>query len=104
MSTVEHLIPAHLNLVLSTGTLVALVTILRFAGRVHSTWELFGLVAAYGLVMNTGYALAHESEHGILHPNRTINLWCGVVLMLFSGSVPSHAARPPGASHAESLR
>jgi len=98
MSVREHPIPARLNLTLCAATLAALVTILRSVGRVHSTWAVLGLVAGYGLAMNTGYALAHESEHGILHPNRTINLWCGVVLMLFFPA-PYHLMRQGHLGH-----
>jgi fatty acid desaturase len=98
MNTAEYPIPARLNLTSSAATLVALVAILSLAGRVHSTWALLGLAACYGLVMNTGYALAHESEHGILHPNQTINLWCGVILMLFFPA-PYHLMRQGHLGH-----
>lgn len=98
MNIAEYPIPERLNLVLTTLTLVALVTILGSAGRVHSNWALLALAACYGLVMNTGYALAHESEHGILHSNRRINLWCGVILMLFFPA-PYHLMRQGHLGH-----
>jgi hypothetical protein len=62
VSTAEYPIPAPLNLALSAATLVTLVTILSSAGRVHSAWSLLGLAVCYGLMMNMGYALAHESS------------------------------------------
>jgi fatty acid desaturase len=98
VSTAEYPIPAPLNLALSAATLVTLVTILSSAGRVHSAWSLLGLAVCYGLMMNMGYALAHESEHGILHPNRKINLWCGVILMLFFPA-PYHLMRQGHLGH-----
>jgi fatty acid desaturase len=98
MSAADHPIPARLNLALSAATLAALVTILRLAGRAHGAWALLGLVVCYGLAMNTGYALAHESEHGILHPNRKINLWCGLILMLFFPA-PYHLMRQGHLGH-----
>jgi fatty acid desaturase len=98
MSTVEYPIPARLNLAMSAATLLALIAILVLAGQVHGAWPLFGLSTGYGLAMNTGYALAHESEHGILHPNRKINLWCGVILMLFFPA-PYHLMRQGHLGH-----
>jgi fatty acid desaturase len=94
----SHPIPARLNLVLCAATILTLVTILRFAGRVHDGWALLGLAVCYGLAMNTGYALAHESEHGILHPNRKVNLWAGVILMLFFPA-PYHLMRQGHLGH-----
>ncbi|HEX3685352.1 MAG TPA: fatty acid desaturase [Bryobacteraceae bacterium] len=98
MSGAEYPIPARLNLVLTAITLAGLVTILSMAGTVHSGWALLALAACYGLLMNTGYALVHESEHGILHSNRRINLWCGVILMLFFPA-PYHLIRQGHLGH-----
>ena len=98
MREVEYPIPARLNLALVVATLAALVTILALAGRFHGAWPLLGLAVCYGFAMNTGYALAHESEHGILHPNQNINLWCGVILMLFFPA-PYHLMRQGHLGH-----
>ncbi|MBZ5636160.1 MAG: fatty acid desaturase [Acidobacteriia bacterium] len=98
MNAAEYPIPARLNLAMSFGTLAVLVTILGLAGRVASGWSLFGLAAVYGVVMNTGYALIHESEHGILHPNRKLNMWCGIILTLFFPA-PYHFLRQGHLGH-----
>jgi fatty acid desaturase len=98
MSTVGYPIPARLNLVLTAVTLAALITILGLAGRVHGVAPVLGLAVCYGLLMNTGYALAHESEHGILHPNQKINLWCGVIVLLFFPA-PYHLMRQGHLGH-----
>ncbi len=97
MRAVEYPIPVRLNLALAACVLTVLIAILSMAGRVHG-WTLLGLAIAYGLVMNSGYALAHESEHGILHPNQKVNLWCGVVLMLFFPA-PYHLMRQGHLGH-----
>lgn len=79
----EHAIPGRLNLCIAALQLGALFALLWLAGRVVEWWTL-GLVAlGYGLVMNSAYAMLHEAEHNLLHPNRTINEVVGVVLALF---------------------
>ena len=79
----EHIIPGRLNLFIAALQLGALFALLWLAGRVVEWWSL-GLVAlGYGLVMNSAYAMLHEAEHNILHPNRAINEAVGVVLALF---------------------
>lgn len=98
MSVAEYPIPERLNLALVAATLAVLVAILAMAGRVRSPWMLAALALCYGLAMNTGYALAHESEHGILHPNQRVNLWCGVILMLFFPA-PYHLMRQGHLGH-----
>ena len=98
MNPAKYPIPARLNLVLVAATMAALITILAMAGRLHAAWTLLAVAISYGLVMNTGYALAHESEHGILHPNQKVNLWCGVILMLFFPA-PYHLMRQGHLGH-----
>ena len=44
-----------------------------------SGWRLAAVALAYGLVMNSAYAMLHEAEHGILHPDRRINEIIGAV-------------------------
>jgi fatty acid desaturase len=97
MRAAEYPIPVRLNLVLVGAVLTALVVILSMAGRAHG-WTLAALSICYGLVMNSGYALAHESEHGILHTNQKVNLWSGVILMLFFPA-PYHLMRQGHLGH-----
>src|SRR5580658_8819482 len=33
--------------------------------------------------MNMGYALCHEAEHDIFHPNKTVNDFAGMIITLF---------------------
>jgi fatty acid desaturase len=92
-------IPERTNLILTIGTVAGLTSILFLAGRLHAGgWAALGLAAAYGLLMNTGYALAHESIHGILHKNRRVNLWCGIVVLLFFPA-PYHLIRQGHLGH-----
>ena len=91
-------IPARRNLVLVALTIVFLVTILALTGVFHARWSVAALALAYGIVMNTGYALIHEAEHGVLHPHRGINLWGGVVLALFFPA-PFHLIRQGHLGH-----
>lgn len=98
MNATDYPITARLNVVLSAGTVAILLAILGFAGRVHGPWSLLGLSVLYGVTMNTGYALIHEAEHGILHPNGRINLCCGVILALFF-PVPFHFLRQGHLGH-----
>jgi fatty acid desaturase len=94
----EYPIPQRLNAVLCVGTAVSLAGILALAGRARSGWQVAGLALLYGMAMNLGYALIHEAEHGILHSNRRVNLWCGVVLALFFPA-PFHLLRQGHLGH-----
>lgn len=83
MSSPEFPIPAKLNLLI--GCILASMCVLIFwaAGRVDSWWGILGLAAAYGIVMKIGYALSHEAEHDIFHPDPRVNDLAGSVLTLF---------------------
>ncbi len=93
-----YAIPARLNLVLSAATLSILPTILYLSSKERTVAELIGLAVLYGIFMNTGYALIHEAEHGILHPNRKLNDLCGVVLALLFPA-PFHLIRQGHIGH-----
>ena len=92
-----HPIPQRLNLCLSLVLLCALLALLWAAGRV-SGWGLFAVSIGYGLVMNSAYAMMHEAEHGLLHPNRRINDGTGVLLGLFFPG-PFHLLRQGHIGH-----
>src|SRR5262245_41957127 len=98
MSAAEFPIPGRLNLLLSAGTIVLLIAVIRQAGRVETAWGIAGLSLAYGVLMNTGYALIHEAEHGSLHPQRRVNIWLGVILALFFPA-PFHLIRQGHLGH-----
>jgi fatty acid desaturase len=50
---------------------------------VQSWWAVAGIAVVYGFVMNTGYALCHEAEHDILHPNKMVNDIGGMIVTLY---------------------
>lgn len=83
MSATGYPVPARLNICLAI-VVVSLCTFLLFAaGRVHTWWAVALLAVAYGLVMNTGYALCHEAEHDIFHPSKTVNDIAGAIISVF---------------------
>jgi fatty acid desaturase len=91
-------IPGRLNLVISTLQLVTLLGLLALAGAVDSPWALAGLALAYALVMNSTYAMLHEAEHGLLHPNKMVNETIGALLALFFPA-PFHLLRQGHIGH-----
>jgi len=93
-----YAIPARLNLILSAATLSILLTILFLSSKARTAAELIVLAVLFGIFMNTGYALIHEAEHGILHPNRKLNDLCGVVLALLFPA-PFHLIRQGHIGH-----
>jgi fatty acid desaturase len=91
-------IPARLNLMIAAGQLLALTSLLLLAGRV-AFWPWVPLLAiAYALLMNSGYLMLHEAEHGLLHPHRGINDAFGTLLALFFPA-PFHLLRQGHLGH-----
>jgi fatty acid desaturase len=91
-------IPARLNLGLAGAQLALMLGIFWAAAQVTSWWAVALLSLAYGIVMNSGYALLHEAEHGILHPHRGVNDCVGTVLALFFPA-PFHLIRQGHLGH-----
>lgn len=94
----QYAVPARLNLFLASATLSLLLTFLYLSSKARTPVEIFALALLYGVFMNTGYALIHEAEHGILHPNRRLNNLCGVILALFFPA-PFHLIRQGHIGH-----
>jgi len=94
----EFPIPGRLNLGIAGLQVLVLLGLLAAAGFSSSPWVLAGLAAAYALVMNSAYAMLHEAEHGILHPNRAINDLAGAMLALFFPA-PFHLLRQGHIGH-----
>ena len=91
-------IPARLNLTIAAVQLAALGSILWAAGQVHH-WSWVALLSlAYGIVMNSGYAMLHEAEHNLLHPNPKVNQTVGAILALFFPA-PFHLIRQGHIGH-----
>jgi fatty acid desaturase len=97
-------IPARLNVGIALAQIGIMLGIFRAAGQTTSWWVIALLSFGYGIVMNSGYAMLHEAEHGILHPNRGVNDFIGTVLALFfpakavSGNACSFTAPSPDSS------
>lgn len=91
-------IPKNLNLVIVSAQLAALFAIFRGTAVAIEWWHLLLLAAAFAIVGNSVYATIHEAEHGILHPNSTINDLLGVGMALFFPA-PFHLIRQGHIGH-----
>lgn len=91
-------IPGRLNLSIAAVQLVVLPTILWAAGQVHNWKQVALLSLAYGVVMNSGYAMLHEAEHNLLYPNAVVNQVVGALLALFFPA-PFHLIRQGHIGH-----
>ena len=98
MDNVQFPIPTRVNLFLVALLLAVLPTILLHAGHVESGWSLALLALAYGIVMNSCYALLHEAEHNLFHPNPKVNEIAGILLALFFPA-PFHLLRQGHLGH-----
>ena len=83
MTPRNYPIPGRLNICLAMTVIIGCATLLWASGRVHNWWAIALLALSYGFVMNTGYALCHEAEHDIFHPNKAVNDFWGIVVTLF---------------------
>ncbi|MCX6855587.1 MAG: fatty acid desaturase [Verrucomicrobia bacterium] len=95
--TDSHPIPARLNLVIALSQMIVLLGLLWLSASVEGWW-LLAVALGYGLVMNSAYAMLHEAEHGLLHPDRGVNDLTGVVLALFFPA-PFHLIRQGHIGH-----
>ena len=75
-----------------------MLAMLWAAGRATSWWAVALLALGYGVVMNSGYAMLHEAEHGMLHPHRGLNDAVGTLLALFFPA-PFHLIRQGHIGH-----
>ncbi len=94
----DYPLPSRLNLGIAAAQIAALLAILWGAGKVTGAWPVVALAAAYGVVMNSAYALLHEAEHNLLHPNPRVNDGTGAVLALFFPA-PFHLIRQGHLGH-----
>ncbi len=94
----EFPIPNRLNIAIAGLQIVVLLSLLAFVGKVDSPWAIAGFAISYALVMNSGYAMLHEAEHGLLHSRRWINETAGAVLALFFPA-PFHLLRQGHIGH-----
>lgn len=85
-------LPARLNLAIVAAQVIALITILVTVARAGNWGAVAALAVAYAVVMNSAYAMLHEAQHNLLHPDRVVNETCGVLLALFFPA-PFHLMR-----------
>ena len=52
---------------------IAFVVCCWLCARATSWWHVAGLAGAMAVLGNSVYAIVHEAEHGMLHPNRRVN-------------------------------
>jgi fatty acid desaturase len=93
-----HAIPEKTNLAIAGAQLAVLPTILWAAGQVVQGWQLLLLALAYGVAMNSAYAMLHEAEHNLLHPDPALNQTLGALLALFFPA-PFHLIRQGHIGH-----
>jgi fatty acid desaturase len=98
MSTSNYPIPYRLNLFIALVQLAVLLSIFWMSSFVGNWWGVLLLSLAYGITMNSGYAMLHEAEHNLLHPNPRVNDAVGVVLALFFPA-PFHLIRQGHIGH-----
>ena len=90
-------IPVRLNLSL-TLLLVGSLTALLYAAAQTTGLTLAAVALSWALLMNTAYAMLHEAEHHLLHPNRFLNDSAGALLALFFPA-PFHLLRQGHIGH-----
>lgn len=98
MKSRTYRIPGGTNLVIACVQLAVLPSILWAAGQEVPWWGLLLLSLAYGIAMNSAYAMLHEAEHNLLHPNPTLNQTMGSLLALFFPA-PFHLIRQGHIGH-----
>jgi fatty acid desaturase len=91
-------IPGALNLALAALQVALLLAILWAAGRVEGWLAVAALSVAYGVVRNSAYAMLHEGEHNLLHPDRRVNHGVATLLALFFPA-PFHLIRQGHIGH-----
>jgi fatty acid desaturase len=91
-------IPQRLNLVIMAGQLAGIGWCVRAAARVHGGLELALLACAFGVLMNSVYAIIHEADHRMLFSHRRLNDAAGILMSLFFPA-PFHLLRQGHLGH-----
>ena len=76
----------------------AIALCISFAAQPLGGWGLLALAAAFGVVMNSVYAIIHEADHGMLFDNRSLNDAGGVLMSMFFPA-PFHLLRQGHLGH-----
>ena len=93
-----HRIPAALNGLIIALQLTAIAGCLWIAATPLTTPGVLALAAAFGVVMNSVYAIIHEADHGMLFTNRRLNDVGGILMSLFFPA-PFHLLRQGHLGH-----
>ena len=96
--TAAHPIPSVLNIRIIVAQVAALAGCFWAAAHVHQWWVILGLCVAFGMLMNSVYAIIHEAEHGMLFANRAANEIAGMLMALFFPA-PFHLLRQGHIGH-----
>src|SRR4051794_2890516 len=99
--TAEHAafpIPGRLNLCIAAMQVVAFGACCWLCARATSWWHVAALAGVMAVLGNSVYAIVHEAEHGMLHPNRRVNEFVGVVMSLVFPA-PFHLIRQGHIGH-----
>ena len=82
-AALKQSIPGKLNLVIAVLAGAGCLALITAACRTQSYWMLAGYALLFSYLNNTIFALLHEAEHKILHPDEAVNEWVGRVLGAF---------------------
>jgi fatty acid desaturase len=91
-------IPVRRNLCIIVVEVGLFFAIVQGAARVDAWWQVALLALAFAVVGNAIYAVIHEAEHGMLHPDRRINDWLGASLAVLFPA-PYHLIRQGHLGH-----
>jgi fatty acid desaturase len=94
----RHRIPSALNAAIIVVQLTLIAACIQTSRTVETTTGLLLLAAAFGVLMNSVYAVIHEAEHGMLFRGRRLNEAAGVALAMFFPA-PFHLLRQGHIGH-----
>ena len=98
MESSKYPIPTGLNLANIVMQLAAAAAIL-WGGSLATQWWQVGLLSCgFAIVGNSIYAIVHEAEHGLLHPDHRVNELLGAGMALLFPA-PYHLIRQGHLGH-----
>lgn len=98
LNQARYPIPSVLNAGIVLLQLLAFGACCYATTTISSGWALFGLAAAFGILMNSVYSIIHEAEHEILFPHKGLNDGVGVLMALLFPA-PFHLIRQGHLGH-----
>lgn len=96
--SVSYSMPTRLNVAIIVIQLGAIALCINTARLVHTGWSLLWLAAAFGVLMNSVYAVIHEAEHRMLFAGRRANEAAGMLMAAFFPA-PFHLLRQGHIGH-----